>query len=97
MASGEIDRATAEVRQARIVISTQSNKLEIITQLKMPIESLDNNVAFYKPGEECLENELAKATAESTCFDELFDSMRAQTADLRKKLTAKQAVFNPII
>lgn len=57
-----------------------------ISQLKMPANSLENNLTYYGTNEEDLKSKLAKLRAERTRIEDLFDCTRAQVADLREKL-----------
>lgn len=81
-ASSPIERATAEFQQVRGTILTQSRELAKVTQLKMPITSLGDSVAFYKNSEKCSKSEIAAVTTESMQRAQLFHSVRAEMADM---------------
>lgn len=94
---GQTARATAEIRQVYGTVSIKSKKSENIAQFKLLMKNLKENVALYEASEECLNGELAKATAESTGLADLFGSTRTQVADLREKWAAKDTVIRSVV
>lgn len=96
-ASGQIARATAELRQACDTISTQRREFAKIAQLTMSIKILEGNIAFYKVSEADLKGKLAKIMAKSTRLEESFDGTRTPVLDLREKLAPKDAVVRSIV
>lgn len=91
----KIATATAELRQARDTISTQSRELAKIAQLKMSIKSLQDNVAFYEASEESLKGELAAVTMESTRLGQLFDSVVQKWLTYKRSWVQEVLFFDP--
>lgn len=52
---------------------------------------------FYKASDKGLEDKLAKVTAKSTRFGEIFDITRDQFGGLRERLADKDAVGRSIV
>lgn len=50
-ASGQMERTTTELRQARDTISNQAKELAKIAPMKMSIKSLEDKVEFYEASE----------------------------------------------
>lgn len=75
----------------------QSKELAIVAQLMTTLKSLEDSDLFYKGCEEDLKAEFMRATAKSTHLGEYFDSVRAQVADLRGRMAAKEAAVMSIV
>lgn len=95
-ASSPMVGVAEEVRHARARILTESKELEIITQLKAPIEAMKEDLAFYEVSAEGLKDKLAKTTAKSTRAEALFDNERTQVIELWTKLAAEHVTVKSI-
>lgn len=83
--------------QARNTISIQSRELAKIAYLNMYIRRLKHNLASNEASEESWNGEFAAATTKSIQLGQLFNNVRAEVADLREKVAAKNAVIRYIV
>lgn len=81
-------RASAELRQSVNTISTQSEEVAKVVQLKSSIQNLEDNVAFYEACEELLKNELAAAIKDSTWDGQLVNDIPAEGVCLQERFRA---------
>lgn len=96
-ASKQMSKTTALLRPARHTISTQSEEVASIHQLKTFTESLEEKVAFCESRKDCLKSELAAATTERARFGHVFENICAEVPDSLERLGARDAVIWSII
>lgn len=93
-ASNQIAGAGGEFRQVRDTILTETITFANLTRLRMFIKSLNHSFALCGAGRESLKSELAAATTENTGSGQLYDSLRAEVADVREGLVATMPLFD---
>lgn len=96
-ASTQMRTATDELRQERHTTSTQGRVIAKIKQLKMIIKSLEDDVSFTEGSGEDVNSELAATITESTWLCQLFDSVRAEGAEIQERLGGRDTVIPSII
>lgn len=93
----QIARAIAELRQTCNTISTQAKQFAKIAQLKMSTKGLEDKLVSYEASEDSLKLELAAETTKSNWIGQLLYGVRAEVADLQKRLSAKNAAIRSIV
>lgn len=66
MASSQIARCSADLRQAGDMPSTQGNDFEKISKLKISLKFLEDYTVSYEVSKENLNSEISMAATEST-------------------------------
>lgn len=96
-ASTQIAKATAELRQTRETISTESKEFDRNAHLKSSRKSMEDNMTFYEEREEDLKSDLAAEITQSTPISQSIDDIRAELDNLREILGPKDAAFHSIL